>query len=177
MRVPTARVLRALTREVLSGTVGVPPGALDITRECEHCGHPAHGKPRLVRTRHISFSASRAGSIGVIAVASAEPFVVGIDIERLRPRPDLERLAQRALGPAQFADWTRAPAREQLTRFLQAWTAKEAYVKALGTGIATRLADVPDQPAGWSIRPLAAPAGYVGTIAVGAVSASAGTAG
>jgi 4'-phosphopantetheinyl transferase len=174
---PHARVLRALTREVLSGTVGAPPAELEITRECEHCGHPSHGKPRLLHTPHVSFSVSHAGTIGVIAVAAADRVVIGVDIERVRPRHNLAMLAGRVLAPAQLAAWSAIDASEQLTSFLQTWTAKEAYVKAIGTGVITRLADVPEEPPGWSIAPLDAPPGYVGSVAVGELSASAGIGG
>jgi 4'-phosphopantetheinyl transferase len=174
---PRARVLRALTRQVVAGGLGLAPAALEVTRQCEHCGHPAHGRPRVDGASHLSFSASHSGPIGVIALVEGDGFVVGVDVEQIRARHDLGRLAARALGPEQLARWNEVPATDQLTHFLQAWTAKEAYLKATGRGIVVRLADVPDQPDGFSMRPLTAPYGYVGTVAVGRVSVNGGTAG
>ena len=58
-----------------------------------------------------------------------------------------------------------APEAEQLTRFLHAWTAKEAYLKGVGRGITVRLSEVPEQPAGWSVEPFVVAAGYVGAVA------------
>jgi 4'-phosphopantetheinyl transferase len=176
---PKARLLRAMTREVLAEALGRAPAELDITRECEHCGHPGHGRPRLrdADAMRTSFSVSHSGSIGIIALTHGNGTVVGVDVEQIRPRHDLARLAARTLGAAQLAAWQSVEPADQLTHFLQTWTAKEAYLKATGTGIAGRLADVPDRPSGFSMRTLDAPQGYVGTIAVGGLSASGETAG
>ena len=69
---------------------------------------------------------------------------VGVDVEEVRPRRRLDALAARVLNDEEHAAWLRLDdADEQLRSFLRVWTAKEAYLKALGIGIATRLRDVP----------------------------------
>ncbi len=161
---PAVRVLRAMTREVLGERVGAAPATLEISRRCRHCGHPTHGKPELAGTPDVSFSVSHSGAIGVVAVAK-DGVKVGVDIEHVRPRSNLSGLAARTLGAEALAAWRGAPEAEQLTRFLGAWTAKEAYLKAIGTGITVRLSEVPDEPAGWSVQPFAVAAGYVGALA------------
>jgi 4'-phosphopantetheinyl transferase len=172
---PEVRVLRATTREVLAERLGVAAHAVEVSRRCRHCGHPTHGKPGLVGAPEVSFSVSRSGTIGVIAVA-AHGVTVGVDIEQVRPRANLAGLAVRTLGPEALAAWRAAPETEQLTRFLAAWTAKEAYLKAIGTGITVPLREVPEQPAGWSVTHFAVVEGYLGALARG-VSANGGTGG
>lgn len=172
---PEARVLRATTRELLAERLGVAPHAVEMSRRCRHCGHPTHGKPGLVDAPEVSFSVSRSGTMGVIAVAT-DGVTVGVDIEQIRPRPNLAGLAVRTLGRQALAAWRAAPETEQLTRFLAAWTAKEAYLKAVGTGITVPLREVPEQPAGWSVTHFAAAEGYLGALARG-VSANGGTGG
>jgi 4'-phosphopantetheinyl transferase len=170
---PRARILRATTREVLAERLGVAPHTVEVSRRCRHCGHPTHGKPGLVNAPEVSFSVSRSGTMGVIAVA-ADDVSVGVDIEQVRPRPNLAALAARTLGPEALAGWRAAPEAEQLTRFLMAWTAKEAYLKAVGTGITVPLREVPEQPPGWALTHFAVAEGYVVALARG-VSANGGT--
>jgi 4'-phosphopantetheinyl transferase len=170
---PAVRVLRATTREVLGARLGVPPESLEVSRRCRHCGHPTHGKPTLLDAPGVSFSVSHSGTIGVIAVAG-EGVHVGVDIEQVRPRTNLAGLAARTLGPEALVAWRAAPEAEQLTRFLHAWTAKEAYLKAVGTGITVRLSEVPEQPVGWSVEEFSVADGYVGALARG-ISANGGT--
>ena len=173
---PTVRVLRARTRELLGARLGIAPHAVEVSRRCRHCGHPTHGKPMLTGAPDISFSVSHSGTIGVIAVAGGEGVHVGVDIEQVRPRANLAGLATRTLGPEALAAWHAAPESEQLTRFLHAWTAKEAYLKAVGTGITVRLSEVPEQPVGWSVERLSVADGYVAALAR-RISANGGTGG
>jgi len=170
---PQVRILRATTRQVLAERLGVAPDAIEVSRRCRHGGHPTHGKPALLDVPEVSFSVSRSGTIGVIAVA-AGGVTVGVDIEQVRPRPNLAGLAVRTLGPEALAAWRAAPETEQPTRFLAAWTAKEAYLKAVGTGITVPLRVVPEQRAGWTVTHFAVAEGYVGALARG-VSANGGT--
>jgi 4'-phosphopantetheinyl transferase len=172
---PGARILRATAREVLGARLGVAPDALEVSRRCRHCGHPTHGKPTLPGAPEVSFSVSRSGAIGVIAIAG-DGVQIGVDIEQVRPRTNLAALAARTLGPEALAAWRAAREDEQLVRFLHAWTAKEAYLKAVGTGITVRLSEVPEQPAGWSVEQFPVADGYVGALARG-FSANAGTEG
>jgi 4'-phosphopantetheinyl transferase len=161
---PAARILRAMTREVLGARLGVAPDVLEVSRRCRHCGHPTHGKPTLPGAPDVSFSTSHSGTIGVIAVAG-DGVDVGVDIEQVRPRTHLAELAARTLVPEALAAWRAAPEAEQLTRFLHAWTAKEAYLKAVGTGITVNLSDVPEHPPGWSVERVPVAYGYVAALA------------
>jgi 4'-phosphopantetheinyl transferase len=151
-------------RATLGRALGRPPEQIDITRVCERCGDLHHGRPRMSRGE-IAFSVSHSAGTAVIALTPDAPRI-GVDIELVRARPFLGRLAARTLAPDAYAAWRAAPETERLERFLRAWTMKEAYLKGIGIGIATTLADVPDEPSGWTVQPIDAPPGYVASVAV-----------
>lgn len=162
---PTAaRQVRVATRRLLGARLGLDPGSVPVTRECEHCGHPTHGRPRLRGVAGPAFGASHSGSFALVAIAE-ETDAIGVDLEVIRLRADLDALAARVLGADALTAWRLGPGATALERFLGAWTAKEAYLKATGIGIATDLRSVPDEPMGWWVAPIAAPVGCVAAIA------------
>jgi 4'-phosphopantetheinyl transferase len=143
------RVARAATRIVLGDALDMDPARVPISRRCAHCGHATHGRPTVSGTAAISFSLSHSGAFGLLAVA-AGGVRVGVDVEEVRPRRHLDALAARVLNDEEHAAWLAIDdPDDRLRAFLRAWTRKEAYVKALGTGLATPLRDVPAQVEGW----------------------------
>jgi len=150
--------------------MGVEAASVEISRMCAHCGDPDHGRPVLAGGER-SFSVSHADDR--LVVATTEPDVrVGIDLEVVRDRPRLDALAHRTLDDDAYAAWCAAPEPERLTAFLRAWTAKEAYLKAIGLGIATALRDVPARPAGFAFHDLDLWPDAVATVAVDAAGAT-----
>jgi 4'-phosphopantetheinyl transferase len=148
------RVARASTRIVLANALGIDPDRVSISRRCAHCGHPTHGRPSVDGDDRVSFSVSHSGAFAVIALAAGD-VRVGVDVEEVRPRRRLDALAARVLNDDEYAAWLALdPGDERLRAFLRVWTAKEAYLKALGIGISTRLRDVPEQVQGWRTRAL-----------------------
>jgi 4'-phosphopantetheinyl transferase len=92
----------------------------------------AAGRP--VADPPVDVSLSHGG--GWIAVAAHRRGRVGVDVEGVREVSP--GLARRCLSTAELSWLERAadaPAR--LERFLRLWTAKEAYLKAIGTGLGT----------------------------------------
>lgn len=81
------------------------------------------GKPYAENAPH--FNLSHSGRWILCAVDDAP---VGVDIET--PRPVSPALMRRTCTPAELAEIDGRP-----ERFLQTWTAKEAYLKYRGTGI------------------------------------------
>ncbi|MEO8890894.1 MAG: 4'-phosphopantetheinyl transferase superfamily protein [Coleofasciculaceae cyanobacterium] len=61
---------------------------------------------------------------------------IGIDLEYLRPIPDLKQLIQQFFSIGEASAILSLPASEQQLAFLQTWTCKEAYLKATGEGLA-----------------------------------------
>jgi 4'-phosphopantetheinyl transferase len=95
-----------------------------------------NGKPRLAREPgRLSFNLSHSGGMAMVAIAPGG-VEVGVDVERLRPRRDLVRLAERWLPAADAAEVAAAPAAEREAVFYAAWTRHEARVKCTGAGLA-----------------------------------------
>jgi 4'-phosphopantetheinyl transferase len=162
-------VAHGATRSILGARLGVAPDAVEISRRCARCGDPAHGKPEVVAPgglagEQVSFSLSHSEALAAVAVVSGAR--VGIDIEVERPRVHLAALAARVLGAEAHADWLALSPDLQLHAFLEEWTAKEAYLKAIGAGITVPLRDVPVEPEGWTVTGFATPPGVVVRVAV-----------
>lgn len=87
-----------------------------------------YGKPRLVDGL-AEFNLSHAGRWVVCALS---PTAVGIDVEQVRPF-DLV-LAWRCFHRRECAALAAQPVAAQHDYFFRLWTAKEAYMKALGMG-------------------------------------------
>lgn len=114
-------------RELLGQYLDVDAGK--IVFECN-----AYGKPGVAGAG-LQFNLSHSG--GLVAVAVSRGAQVGVDVEEIRPLPDLdlsgfytasERKAMRESPPGQ---------RE--ATFFTYWTRKEAFVKALGQGFSVPL--------------------------------------
>jgi 4'-phosphopantetheinyl transferase len=74
------------------------------------------------------FSLSHSGNFACLALSAASP--VGIDLE-IQREEDFEALGKTAFHPAELAFFLQKPG---VGRFFGIWTAKESYVKMLGTG-------------------------------------------
>ena len=138
-----------LSRLLLGAHSGTPPQKLVIDRGCVRCGRP-HGKPRLADpATDIEFSVSHAGERVVVALTRGGP--VGVDVESLHRRADVDTLAPHVLSQAERD--ARGGDDADATRFLRYWTRKEAVLKATGDGLNAPMTELtvsdPDQPAGW----------------------------
>lgn len=120
----SARSAAAL-RHLVAARTGTPAEYLRVRRRCARCGG-AHGRPQLPGTGLVA-SVSHAGDRVVVAVGDVG--WLGVDVEptsrRLSPG-----LAHRVLSPAE-----RDIAGDDEAARLAVWTAKEAVVKAAGTGL------------------------------------------
>lgn len=124
-----------LAREMLSRRCGMNPSEITFART-------ERGKPYAAGLP-VHFSVSHSGERILCAVCDSP---VGADIERIRPvRESLIRRVcnDRAGGEYSYVCESGISDEERLRRFFLVWTGKEAYVKYLGTGIASlRDADV-----------------------------------
>ena len=132
------------------------------------------GRPR-VRSGDVSIAHS-----GALWMLAAAPQRIGLDIERLRERPNALELAH-AQFPAAEADYLASLAPERRSRaFLRLWCAREALLKARGTGLAGGFATAFSMDArrirveGWRVIEFVPARGYLGALVV---PAEAGTQG
>lgn len=123
---------RAALRVVLGGYLSVSPAGLRF-------GTGPSGRPVLAAPgpAGLEFSLARTAGLALIAL-SLRP--VGADIEEVRPHPGLADIAAARFGPAEAACIASGCGGTALTSFYRHWTAKEAYLKAIGLGL-TGLAD------------------------------------
>jgi len=123
---------RSLMRRLLQDIAGVPAGEWDFA-----IGD--HGKPLICRPeqgRSIGINISHAE--GMVACAAAPDSVIGVDLEWFG-RVVEPRIADRRFAAAEAAALRAVPADRRREAFLQIWTVKEAYVKALGGGLTIAL--------------------------------------
>jgi len=118
---------RRMARSLLARETGADPAALVLERRCERCGrlHPA--SPLLAGAREVWWSASSSADLAAVAISAAR---VGLDLEQNRQRPRWEQIAKRFFSEEEQRALAGSP-----TRFLEFWTLKEAYLKALGLGL------------------------------------------
>jgi len=116
---------RALVAAVLAARFGLAGARI--------AAPPEGGKPRLEgRPRGPFFNIAHSGGAVVVAVAADRD--VGVDIERIRPvSRDLE---EAALGARERETVAAAAAAGDDAAFFRLWTAKEAFMKLEGAGLA-----------------------------------------
>lgn len=99
-------------------------------------GFGAGGKPCLGgRWAETPWRFSLSRSAGLAAVAISRAKEVGVDIEAVRPIPNLEELAERCMSESELAEHRAGPPDRALGDFFQLWTCKEAALKAAGVGL------------------------------------------
>jgi len=126
-------VAHALTRGLLARLLGVAP------RELVFAAGP-HGRPELarpVRRPPLRFNLSH--TRGLVACAVALETDVGVDVAHVRRAVRIEPLAARALSAHERASFGALPVPDRRRRFFELWTLKEAYLKAVGEGMALPL--------------------------------------
>jgi phosphopantetheinyl transferase len=121
-----------------------------------------NGKPRLaVEPGRLSFNLSHSGELALVALAPGG-IDVGVDVERVKERRALARLAARWLPKDDAAAVAAVPPAEQAAVFYPAWTRHEARVKCTGVG----LAGTPPGPEVTAV-PIEIDPGYAAALAIG----------
>lgn len=116
---------RGYLRSILAECLDMTPEGLDIKRH-------EHGKLYL-KGDPVYFNLTHSAGTGVIAVSEEHP--VGVDLEFVNRKTKVLEVASSVLVDREldYLEATRAEDRERV--FLYFWTAKEAYLKLLGTGL------------------------------------------
>jgi 4'-phosphopantetheinyl transferase len=112
---------RALLRALLERHTGRPAQSFTIRSD-------ERGKPHCVDGPAIGISHSR----NIVACAVTTDGAIGLDLEFPGRHRDTSAIARRYFSPME-ADWL---ASQPADRFFMLWVLKEAWLKALGTGIA-----------------------------------------
>jgi 4'-phosphopantetheinyl transferase len=163
-------VARGYLRQILSQYLNRIPAEIVFS-------YGQQGKP-AVEGNNLQFNLSHSGDRAVYAISTKYP--VGIDLEYIHPLPATD-LVDRFFSANEQAIFHRLPASLQQAAFFHAWTQKEAYLKACGTGLSTPLDQIevsidPRTPAEivsapiagiWQIQQLAISTEYAGSIVIG----------
>ena len=170
------RVARGALRAILGRYLDVEPGRLRF-------GYGAHGKPYLTQEFNhcgLRFNLAHSNELAVYAFACERE--IGIDVEYIHPLPDAEQIAVRFFSKREVAVFLALPESQKLEAFFNCWTRKEAYIKAIGDGLAhpldqfqvslapgepARLLNVegsPEQVAYWFMAAFMPASGYVAAL-------------
>jgi 4'-phosphopantetheinyl transferase len=170
---------RGALRTLLGGYLGLPPGEVRFS-------YGPRGKPFLEGSQSprspLFFNLSNSHELALVGfLRGAE---LGVDVEFLKPMPDLEKIAERFFSPSERTSLRELPEHQKHEGFFNCWTRKEAYLKAVGEGLAAPLDSfdvtlVPGEPprmltlkgdadraAGWFFQCFRPAADYVGALAV-----------
>jgi len=97
-----------------------------------------------------------------LTVLAHAPVRVGIDVELVRDRPYLDRVARRAMTDTEWEQWRAST--DPVRAFAQHWTRVEAYLKGIGAGVRGGLRSRPTE--GWTVADLDVGAMHAGALAV-----------
>lgn len=172
---------RGLLRTILGQYLRREPNQL-------HFCYGPFGKPVLPETSSAGkLSFNLAHSAGLALYAVVRDHEIGVDLEQLRPMMDMEQIAARFFAVGERAALQALPAQQKQEGFFNCWTRKEAYLKALGSGLARPLAEFevsltpgeparlvkvngePDEASRWVIQALTPAAGYAAALALPAI--------
>jgi len=168
---------RGSLRVLLGRYLQLDPAALEFS-------YSSRGKPTLKGqgAESLHFNLAHSHELALIAITRAAP--VGVDVERIRPMRDADRIADRFFSTREAEAFRKVPAAEQDAAFFSLWTRKEAWLKATGDGISESLSKFEvtflndDEPrvvaiagdsaagAAWSLSALDPAGGFVGALAL-----------
>ena len=120
---------RGLLRQTMARLLHIDPGRLRFA-------YGSHGKPRMkspIAGRYLHFNVAHADDLIVIIVSGKSQ--VGIDVERLRPIPEMEQIVSQCFPEADKSAWRAQPPIRKMQFFFHRWTRMEALLKATGRGL------------------------------------------
>ena len=155
---------------------------LDTTPEAVRFAYGPYGKPVLEGESSLRFNASHSGDWAVYAFV--QDHEVGIDVEEIKEDFGTEGIAERFFSTGEVQTLNALPEAEKPAAFFRCWTRKEAYIKAIGSGLSHPLDSfdvtlAPGEPAAllrserepvslarWSLFNLDVAEGYAAALAV-----------
>lgn len=123
---------RGLLREILGRYLKVVPEQIQFQ-------YGAQGKPYLQTSANIANTAIQfnlAHSHNLILYAFAKGMNIGIDLEYIDPTINLEQLTRHFFSEKEIQILQALAQKQKREMFFKFWTQKEAYLKAIGQGLA-----------------------------------------
>jgi 4'-phosphopantetheinyl transferase len=169
---------RGALRKLLAGYLETDPERIQF-------GYGPRGKPFLAQPQSaagLRFNLSNSHELAVVGLVMGPE--IGVDVERLRSMPDCEKISERFFSASERQALRGVSALRKEEAFFNCWTRKEAYLKAVGEGLAAALDSfdvtlVPGDPprmlslegdaeraARWSLYHLRPAGDYVAAVAV-----------
>ena len=167
---------RGVLREILGSYLGIDPGQFEVT-------YGPHGKPALAGADNdLTFNLSHSDDVALVALTRGRP--IGVDLERMKRFAEVADVPPAIFSERELAEFRDLPRKDQQASFFNAWTRKEAFVKATGRGFSmsvkevevtfapgedarlVRLSGSADAAAEWTLRDLRAPHGFKAAVAV-----------
>jgi 4'-phosphopantetheinyl transferase len=121
---------RGWLRTVLARYLDTSPANLSFD-------YGAHGKPALSEAGDLRFNLSHSQDLALLAVSKKRD--LGIDVECMKESTAGPEIAERFFSAAEIAELRSLPRDQQRAAFFAGWTRKEAYIKAIGSGMFTAL--------------------------------------
>lgn len=166
---------RGLLREILARYLACRPE--DVVFRYDASGRPV--LDQAPGPDELCFNVSHAFEQALFAFSRNRQ--IGIDVEHVRPIPEVTAIIRSAFSAREQARWWALPQEQQQVAFFRGWTRKEACLKALGVGLSYPLdcVEVTFAPAGllrldgasqqaseWSLVDLLTPGDYIGALVV-----------
>jgi 4'-phosphopantetheinyl transferase len=107
-----------------------------------------YGKPHLANpplNANVRFNLSHTNGLAVLALACNRE--LGVDVEYLGRKETNADIAERFFAPEEVLDFIAQPEHQKSARFLEYWTLKESYIKAIGMGLSCPLESFAFRPA------------------------------
>ncbi len=121
---------RLALRHLLSHQLDVDPGNVRIRIE-------AIGKPAIDEAWHASnLTFNLAHCEGTAIIVLARGTRLGVDLEDETREIEIEEVGETVFSKAECLQLGKVPRSHRTTLFFQCWTAREAYLKCIGSGLA-----------------------------------------
>ncbi|MEO0803025.1 MAG: 4'-phosphopantetheinyl transferase superfamily protein [Cyanobacteria bacterium J06642_2] len=123
-------VVRGILRTLLGQYLGREPRQVKFV-------YGKYGKPELaapLEDHPLQFNLSHSGDMALVAFSQEK--AVGVDIEQMRADYPCEDIVRRFFSPNEREQFNQFPDALKPQAFFHCWTRKEAFVKALGGGMA-----------------------------------------
>lgn len=171
---------RGVLRTTLALYLGTDPSQLKFC-------HGPYGKPHLAAPTYgagdaLRFNLAHSHELALYAFTRGRE--IGVDLEYIRRALDVGQIAARFFSSGENAVLDALPTDQKQEAFFNCWTRKEAYIKAIGDGLAqplhqfdvslapgkpARLLSVkgdPEEASRWSLKALIPAPDYVAALAV-----------